>query len=271
MLKSKTFLVCILSTFIALFTICNSYARQLTPTERTSYAQNNILFYVPCDTEADCGAADAVIDGDPEDSDSEDTPTPDLPPSSGASLIVDFAIKSSWPTADGKCRGTNNTYLNWNANNNDPESCRQTVTDFAKSYNKQDGSGFQDCGKFVGYVLRNTVDRNAETWGTIRQYNHFDSTPSKWLKVSTDGQEFPAAQLKPGDILVYGDPNGGSGAGHIKIYIGERTVKCGNSDCVVNTAEAHLNKRTPRLHKLPGGRTMYNSTTPYKVYRYIGT
>lgn len=260
--------------FLPLFAVIASVARpasarQLTPTERRYYAQNNIIFTVPCDdNETDCSSTgtDSTTPGDP-----------DTPVSPGAQGIVEFAMKYSWPDSNGQCRD-GNTYVNWSVSgtNIKPEGCKNTVNDLAKSKGYIDGyvqgKTLQDCGIFVGFVLRNTVDPGAETWGTVRQATHFNNTSNKWKKVSTDGQVFPEAKLQPGDILVYGDTSGDRTAGHIKIYIGEHTVKCGNSTCKVTTSEASYMGRTPYLNN-PSNVTWYNKSKsiPYMVYRYIGS
>ncbi len=245
------------------FLINNSAsARQLTKEERKFYAQNNIIFTVPCDSEADC-----------EPDNGAEPPDGDLAPPSGegAELIVNFAIKSSWPTENGQCYD-GSSYVDWKllSRGVSPAGCKNTINNFAQN-NGGTVQRLQDCGRFVGFVLRNTVDSSASYGGTYSQTDHFDALPSKWAKVSTDGRAFPAAQLEPGDILVYGDRNGGSSAGHILIYIGERTVRCGNSTCVVNTAEASIGGRTPNLYKLWNGTYMDRAhTKPYSVYRYNG-
>lgn len=260
--KVKIFSVLTLAILATFFLVAKVSARQLTTAERQTYAQNNILFYVPCDTLEDC---------EPEESADQEAPfsgDPSTVPGEGAEKIVNFAIKSSWPNENGQCRD-GSTYVNW-VSRTEPRGCNSTVTDFAKSYGKQDGD-LRDCGKFVGFVLRNTVDPNARASGTYSQSAYFDSAPSKWSKVSTDNQAFPISQLQPGDILVYGDPNRGSDGGHIKIYIGERTITYnGTSTRVVNTAEASYSEQiSPYLSKMRN--TYFGTNKPYSVYRYIGS
>ncbi|MBQ3294555.1 hypothetical protein IJG98_02410 [Candidatus Saccharibacteria bacterium] len=267
--KVKLLSALTLAIFATFFLATKSSARQLTPTERQTYAQNNILFYVPCDTLEDC---------EPEETEDQDAPfsgDPTTVPGEGAEKIVNFAIKASWPNESGQCRD-GSTYTTW-YNVNNPEGCKSTINDFARNYGFTDGYNppktLQDCGRFVGFVLRNTVDSGASDHGTYSQSDHFDATPSKWTKVSTDGQVFPEAQLQPGDILVFGDRNGGSADGHIKIYIGDHTVKCGNnSECKVNVAQASWKGRTPYLSK-QSSITYYsrNQNKYYTVYRYIGS
>lgn len=53
MQKVKSLTVLALSVFFTFFLVANSYARQLTATERKEYAQNNIIFYVPCDSDSE--------------------------------------------------------------------------------------------------------------------------------------------------------------------------------------------------------------------------
>lgn len=66
-MKVKLFSIFSLATLVALSFAASSYARQLTTSERKKYGQNNILFYVPCDTEADC-TKDNTSSGDGSDS-----------------------------------------------------------------------------------------------------------------------------------------------------------------------------------------------------------
>ena len=53
-MKVKVFSILSLAVLATFFLVATTSARQLTPTERKTYGQNNIIFYVPCDTEADC-------------------------------------------------------------------------------------------------------------------------------------------------------------------------------------------------------------------------
>lgn len=234
------------------------------------FAQQSILFYRRCDSESDCEPEEETIE------------IPKTTEDHGAKLIVNFAIEAAWPNENGQCRD-GETYADWSITGTSylplPEGCRSTVTDLALSKGFEDGwrggasNNLMDCGKFVGFVLRNTVDPEASSGGTWSQTNHMDATPSKWKKVSTTGQEFPMAMLQPGDILEYGDRNGGSEDGHIYIYIGERRVKCGNSECSVNIAEASFRGRSPYLRKKTNTWYYFNdgSHAYYNVYRYIGS
>jgi hypothetical protein len=177
----------------------------------------------------------------------------------------------SWPNDDGQCR-TSSGFINWTVDS--PAQCKTTLTDYAKSITRlSDGSSLQDCGKFVSYVLRNTVDAAFPELGVSKMIPHLESS-SKWKKVSTDGTTYSLSNLQSGDILAFSKEGGSAKEGHIMIYIGNtggspRSVKCGSSYCNVYMAEASYLSSTPRLTKrssLVSPSTGIN----YSVFRYVG-
>ena len=100
--------------------------------------------------------------------------------------------------------------------------------------------------------------------------NYMNSS-NKWMKVSTDGQEFPMTSLQPGDVLAYSAGNLGPTAGHIFIWIGEREVSgaaCENGKCKVNIASASYTTWTPSLNYLTRMSASFGgSSYPYSIYR----
>ena len=262
--KNTFFVLASLIVLFALVCASNASARKLTYQERKFYAKNNIIFTKPCNTEADC---DPTSQGGGDDGDDQDPPS-----STGAQLIVDTAIKMSWPNDSGQCRSSSG-YINWVVGS--PSGCKTTLTDYAKSVTRMsDGSALQDCGKFVAQVLRHTVDSSFPSVGVRHMIPHMESS-SKWRKVSTDGVTFSFSSLQPGDVLAFSKSGGNAREGHIMIYIGNsggspRTVKCGSSDCKVYMAEASYQSSTPRL---TARRSLVSPSTgiSYSVFRYIGT
>ena len=170
--KAKISLIFAL-VFLPLFAIIvnltkplNSSARQLTKEERKFYAQNNIIFTVPCDSEADC--AQNTDPSDPTDPTTPTTPEnpvdPTTPSGSGAALIASTAIAMSWPDSNGQCRNANGTYREWHPRSAGDTPCNTTLKDYTKQITGQnDGKSLQDCGKFVSAVLHNSVDSSFPT------------------------------------------------------------------------------------------------------------
>ncbi len=85
--KIKPLFILTITSLAILFSTSVS-ARQLTKEERKYYAQNNIIFTVPCDSEADCQNGTTTDPTDPE------TPTdptdPTNPPSGSNTIAVSF-------------------------------------------------------------------------------------------------------------------------------------------------------------------------------------
>ena len=277
--KAKISLIFAL-VFLPLFAITvnltkplNSSARQLTKEERKFYAQNNIIFTVPCDSEADC--AQNTDPSDPTDPTTPTTPEnpvdPTIQASTSAGKIVEVAIKASWPV-NGQCKDTSGSYINWSGPRKD-QACSSTTNDYAALIQSNSGvNTLRDCGKFVGSVIRYAgIDPSFPTGGVISQMNHMESS-QKWTKVSTDGIEYKITNLQPGDILAYtqGKAAGASG-GHIMIYIGSKTATSSTGQKFsVNIASASLNHWTPQLNKMNYMSSDQGKGIPYSVYRFTG-
>ena len=287
MFKIKHLLIFILPLFFVGLITTKTFARALTSTERKEYAQSNILFYQPCDTEADCERSNANADAaDPVDASDPDNPgTPDAPgtnppsgggdpgdpftPSgSGAALIASTARAMAWPTSAGTCRDSSGNYVGWTPSTMDKNApCQDTMSDYLKSIGI---SGLiRDCGKFVGLVIRKTVDFNFRASGVRYQISYMKNS-SKWAKVSTDGQAFSITNLRPGDILAFSE----NGSGHIVIWLGNQSVPCSKGNCQINIASSSTgnNPRTPSLNKLTRMKQCTSSGTCslYQVFRWVG-
>lgn len=196
---------------------------------------------------------------------------PGTPSGEGVDYIVDIAIKASWPT-NGQCKNAYGAMIPWTGPRKESE-CSNTLNDFGETIRKNSGTNtLQDCGKFVGAVIRySKLDSSFPSGGVYRQMQHMESS-SKWTKVSTDGQEFPITSLKPGDVLAYSEgQNAGATKGHIMIYIGSRTATTGSGSTVsVNVASASYNNWTPQVNKLRYMSSNSGKGIPYSVYRYTG-
>ena len=287
-LKSSSFII--LSIGLTLLIGAKAYARRLSDTENQKYGQQNILFYVPCDSDVDCNNPYADYDdidpGDPSDpsdpsipSDPGDPSTPGdpgdpmTPSGSGADLIVSTARAMSWPTTAGTCRNRSGSYVSWQPalSSLDGKPCLDTMSDYLKSLGYT--NLVQDCGKFVGIVMRNSVDSSFQASGVKYQIPYMNRS-NKWTKVSTDGQVFSWGNLHPGDVLALSD----SGHGHILIWLGNQSVPCGGSTCQINVASSSFHKRSPSLNKISRLQMCLASETfgngercmPYKVYRWTG-
>ena len=255
MFKQKPLLIILTSILLAGFIKTEVFARALTSTERKEYAQNNILFYTPCNTEEDC---EPPIQQEPDPSSTPDPSSPDSPPpssggdkgdpftpsGSGATLIVSTARAMAWPTSAGTCRDSFGSYVGWLPTAMDRNaSCQDTMSDYLRSIG-QTGL-IQDCGKFVGLVMRKTVDPNFRASGVRYQIPYMKNS-NKWTKVSTDGQMFSMANLKPGDVIAFSE----SGSGHIMIWLGNQSVPCKRGRCSVNVASSSFRTRSPSLNKI---------------------
>ncbi len=251
----------------------NVSARTLTGEENEFYAQNNIIFTVPCNAKSDCNLTFGGFSGDENDG---STAEEGGSGSGGVQSIVEEAKRMSWPDADGKCRdAVTGAYVDWKPN--EPTGCLSTVNDYARGkgyidgYNTS-GTTLQDCGVFVGYVLRHTVDPNALDHGTYSQADTLDSHSSLWKRVSRYGVEYPMASLEPGDVLIAWTGRTHGSGGHIVIWIGNQRITSGDGKTyTVNIASASWKGRTPSLRRMTT--TTYTSggvTVPYHVYRYIG-
>lgn len=265
MLKVKSILAhIILPLFLFItfaFLINNSAsARQLTKEERKFYAQNNIIFTVPCDSEADCEP----------DSGEAEVVDPGTPSGEGVDYLVDIAIKSSWPT-NGQCKDSSGNMIAWTGPRRD-QACSNTINSFAETIRQNSGANtLQDCGKFIGAVVRySQLDASFPKSGVYSQIQHMESS-SKWTKVSTDGNEYPITSLKPGDIIAYSKgATAGATGGHIMIYIGSKSAVSSNgSTFSVNIASASYTHWTPQLNKLTR-MSSPSSSIPYSVFRYTG-
>lgn len=285
MFKIKHLLIFILPLFFVGLITTKTFARALTSTERKEYAQSNILFYQPCDTEADCersnanaDAADPVDASDPDNPATPDTPgtnppsggghqgDPFTPSGSGAAKIAYTARYIAWPNTDGTCRDSSGKTVGWIPNT----SCKDTMRENAKILGIN--GIIKDCGGFVGQVMRNSVDPNFQKSGVKWQIPYMMKSPN-WAKVSTDGQMFSMANLKPGDVLAFSEKGqDGKGHGHIVIWLGNQSVPCGKGSCQINIASSSQGTRTPSLAKLT---RMQQCTTNrecflFQVFRWIG-
>ncbi len=289
MLRFKSLLYTVLSISFVLFISTSVYARKLSNSENQKYGQQSIIFYVPCDTEDDCknpyANYEEIDPGDPSDPEPY-TPTdpggpstpgdpgdPMTPSGTGAALIASTARAMAWPTTAGTCRNRAGNYVAWRPalSSLDGKPCLDTMSDYLKSlgYNNL----VQDCGKFVGIVMRNSVDPAFRASGVKYQIPYMDQS-SKWTKVSTDGKVFSWNNLHPGDVLAVSD----SGTGHILIWLGNQTVPCGGSTCQINVASSSYHKRSPSLNKISrlqlclanGTFSNGDRCMPYKIYRWTG-
>lgn len=278
MFKSRRLLVFLLSIFVASSISVKAFARALTTIERKEYAQNNIIFYQPCDTEADCEqqpdvSTDTTDPDDPGTSDADPSPSgggdkgdPFTPAGSGAALIASTARAMSWPTSAGTCRNSAGTYVGWLPTSIDKSApCQNTMSDYLKSLGLN--SLIQDCGKFVGTVMRRTVDPNYQASGVKWQIPYMNRS-SKWVKVSTDGQLFSMANLKPGDVIAFSE----NGHGHTMIWLGEQTVPCARGRCQINVASSSFGTRSPSLNKITRMRqcTKSGECFIFQVFRWVG-
>ena len=183
MLRFKSLSYTVLSISLVLFIGANVYARKLSNSENQKYGQQSIIFYFPCDTEEDCKNPYADY-GDPSDPNPEPyTPTdpgnpstpggdpgdPITPAGTGAALIASTARAMAWPTTAGTCRNRSGDYVTWQPALSDlnGKPCLDTMSDYLKSlgYNTL----VQDCGKFVGIVLHNSVDPDFRASGVKYQ------------------------------------------------------------------------------------------------------
>lgn len=281
MFKTKRLLIFILPILLTGFINIKAFARALTSTERKEYAQNNILFYTPCDTEADCDQSNANAGATDPVNPSPSTPTPSpspggsgsgdkgnpfTPSGSGAALIVSTARAMSWPTSAGTCRDSSGNYVGWLPTSIDKNAaCQNTMSDYLKSIGVT--SLMRDCGKFVGTVMRKSVDPNFRASGVKYQIPYMKKSPN-WAKVSTDGQMFSMANLKPGDVLAFSE----NGNGHIVIWLGNQTVPCKSGKCLINIASSSQGRRTPSLNRLTKMKQCNGSGECflYQVFRWVG-
>ena len=277
MIKTKHLSLLFLPVFLTGLITTRVFARAITPQERKEYAQNNIIFFVPCDTEADCqkessdpGSPDSPQTTPPNDNSKYqiigDKGDPFTPSGSGAKLIVETARAMAWPTSAGTCRDSFGNYVAWVPRSMDKDApCQNTMSDYLKSIG-QTGL-IRDCGKFVGLVMRKTVDPNFRASGVRYQIPYMRSS-NKWTKVSTDGQAFSMANLKPGDVIAFSE----NGHGHIMIWLGNQSVPCGRGSCSINVASSSFGTRSPSLNKITKMKQCTGSSECFlfQVFRWTG-
>jgi hypothetical protein len=275
MFKIKHFPILILPVFLASFITVKAFARPLTDSERKQYGQNNIIFVQPCDTEEDCkktgsdidpGSQDGGTPGDSGGTYNGHKGNPFTPSGEGVELIVSTARAMAWPTDAGTCRDSSGNYVNWVPNYmNKNAPCQNTMSDYLKSIGVN--GLIRDCGKFVGLVMRKTVDPNFQASGVKWQIPYMLKSP-KWEQVSTDGQKFSMANLKPGDVIAFSE----NGHGHIMIWLGDQTVPCSRGRCSINVASSSFGTRSPSLNRISKMQqcTASRECFLYKVFRWQG-
>lgn len=117
--------------------------------------------------------------------------------------------------------------------------------------NPNSPSIYQDCGYFVGTIVRTAVDKNFPKNSTSAIANYLSSSP-KWSPVQNTHS---TSNLKPGDVFVV--RNNGKDYGHTFIYVGNGKIASASTG------------RNPYSGKI---KPVYFSDNrgEYSIYRYTG-